>query len=278
MKYPSWLLFVANLPGSNQTLRMRIWRALKCAGAVALRDGAYVLPASDAARTLFERQSKDIQQGGGTTYVFEVADDTAQTSGTDLKALFNRSADYRACIEKLRKLRRELANIDETEFNRRKAACKREVQALIAIDFFPGEPRKQVELALADLEAACNTRFSPGEPHAARRKIKRLDAKEYRRRTWATRQGLRVDRVCSAWLIRRFIDPKAKFVWLQRPQDCPKRALGFDFDGASFTHADNRVTFEVLLASFGLGLDPALLRIGDRRTSRVRDRSQRTLR
>jgi hypothetical protein len=262
MRHPNWLLFVANLPGRNQTLRMRIWRALKSAGAVALRDGAYVLPASTAARTLFERQSEDIRQGGGTTYVFEITDDSSETNGTDLQALFDRSADYRTCMEKLRKLRREVARLDETQANRRMLAFKREVQALIAIDFFPGEPRKQVELALGDLEAACNARFSPGEPHAARRRIKRLDAEEYRGRTWATRQGLRVDRVCSAWLIRRFIDPKARFVWLQRPQDCPRRALGFDFDGAAFTHADDRVTFEVLLLSFGLGLDPALLRMG----------------
>jgi len=63
-------------------------------------------------------------------------------------------------------------------------------------------------------------------------------------------------------LIRRFIDRDARFQWLARPSDCPKRALGFDFDGAAFTHVGDRVTFETLLASFGLEADPALSRLG----------------
>jgi len=71
-----------------------------------------------------------------------------------------------------------------------------------------------------------------------------------------------VDRVASAWLIRRFIDPDARFLWLQTPQDCPADAIGFDFDGAAFTHTGQRVTFEVLVASFALETDPALSRMG----------------
>jgi hypothetical protein len=69
-----------------------------------------------------------------------------------------------------------------------------------------------------------------------------------------------VNRVASAWLIRRFIDPEARFKWLARPSDCPKSALGFDFDGAAFTHVGDRVTFETLMVSFSLEEDPALLR------------------
>ena len=67
-----------------------------------------------------------------------------------------------------------------------------------------------------------------------------------------------MDRLASAWLIRRFIDRNARFAWIARPSECPKRAVGFDFDGAEFTHVGNRVTFEVLLASFGLDRDPGL--------------------
>jgi hypothetical protein len=70
-----------------------------------------------------------------------------------------------------------------------------------------------------------------------------------------------VDRLASAWLIQHFIDPKARFLWLVKPSDCPKDAIGFDFDGATFTHIGARVTFEVLLASFGLEGDPALSRL-----------------
>lgn len=78
---------------------------------------------------------------------------------------------------------------------------------------------------------------------------------------WATRKDPWVDRLASAWLIKRFIDREARFVWIAAPRHRPKKAVGFDFDGAEFTHAGNRVTFEVLLASFGLGKDPGLAKI-----------------
>jgi hypothetical protein len=104
--------------------------------------------------------------------------------------------------------------------------------------------------------------LSPHEPRAASGRIQRLDPAKYRRRTWATRARPWADRLASAWLVRRWIDPHAKFVWLKRPKDCPKRAVGFDFDGAEFTHVGTKVTFEVLLASFGLNADSALEKLG----------------
>src|SRR3546814_6533704 len=70
-----------------------------------------------------------------------------------------------------------------------------------------------------------------------------------------------VDRLACAWLIHRFIDSQARFLWLESPALCPADALGFDFDGATFTHIEARVSFEVLLASFGLD-QPGLRRIG----------------
>ena len=150
----------------------------------------------------------------------------------------------------------------ELDARRGLAAIARDVAATAATDFFPGKSRDQVRSALADTEAALNARFSPNEPRPAHRKIPRRDLKEYCGRTWATRQHMWIDRVCSAWLIRRFIDPKAKFVWLKRIQDKPKRAIGFDFDGAEFSHVDAKVTFEVLLTSFGLEGDVGLARMG----------------
>jgi len=85
---------------------------------------------------------------------------------------------------------------------------------------------------------------------------------DYQGRTWATRRRLWVDRVASAWLIRRFIDPAARFLWIEHPVECPPDALGVDFDGAAFTHVGDRVTFEVLMAAFGLDADAALNRLG----------------
>jgi len=103
--------------------------------------------------------------------------------------------------------------------------------------------------------------LSPDEPHAIAGRIQRVNLEKYRGRTWATRARPWADRLASAWLIRRFIDRRAKFVWLKNPKDCPKRAVGFDFDGAEFTHVGAKVTFEVLLSSFGLEEDPALGKI-----------------
>jgi len=128
---------------------------------------------------------------------------------------------------------------------------RRDFEVLAGIDFFPGAARTQVQAALIELENAAMARYSPGEPHAAPGEIVRLDPARYRGRTWATRRHLWVDRIASAWLIRRFIDPEARFLWLEKPQDCPVDALGFDFDGATFTHVGEKVTFEVLLASLG---------------------------
>lgn len=98
-------------------------------------------------------------------------------------------------------------------------------------------------------------------PEGKHGRVPQLDPRKYQGKTWATRRRLWVDRVASAWLIRRFIDRDATFRWLAKPSDCPKSALGFDFDGATFTHVGERVTFEVLLASFGLEDDAGLMRI-----------------
>src|SRR5262249_47040128 len=101
----------------------------------------------------------------------------------------------------------------------------------------------------------------PDEPVAVHDAIPRYDASDFQKKTWATRTHLWVDRVASAWLIKRFVDKEARFLWLARPSDCPKSAIGFDFDGAQFTHVDECVTFEVLLRSFDLEEDAALGRL-----------------
>jgi hypothetical protein len=257
-----WFLFIANLPGRNQTLRMRVWRSLKASGAGTLRDGVYVLPVSDTAREVFERQRQEIQGGGGTAYILELAGELGSTQGNALRALFDRTPEYEAIAATLHALREEFAKLDESEARRRLAAARREAAALSAVDFFPGESRAQLDSAMTDAESALTAQFSPEEPHSAKGKILRRDRKDYRGRVWATRRRMWIDRVCSAWLIRRFIDPKARFIWLKLPKDCPKRAIGFDFDGAPFTHIDSKVTFEVLVASFGLENDTALSRLG----------------
>jgi hypothetical protein len=256
-----WLLLVTNLPGQNQTLRMRIWRALKAAGAGLLRDGVYVLPESPQFWQVFDEQAREIRAVAGSVHILHFEADSTDQQNT-LIALFDRSADYQEFIARLGAWRKKLPNLSELESRKILATIAREAAVATAIDLFPGKPQQQMHSALAQAEAGVNARFSPDEPRAAHRKIPRRQLKDFRAKTWATRERMWIDRLCSAWLIRRFIDPKAKFLWLKRIQDRPKRAIGFDFDGAQFTHVDTKVTFEVLLASFGLEGDAGLVRLG----------------
>ena len=119
----------------------------------------------------------------------------------------------------------------------------------------------EADAAWTDFCKRVDTLLSPDEPHETEGRVPRLDIDQYQGRVWATRRRLWVDRVASAWLIRRFIDRDARFRWLAKPSDCPKSALGFDFDGAAFTHVGDRVTFETLMASFALEDDAALARL-----------------
>jgi hypothetical protein len=254
-------MLVSSLPAVHKTPRMRVWRALKGYGAEALRDGVYVLPDSVDARAILKEQADDVIASGGSAHVVSFASES-DGQQRELVQLFDRGREYAALLATLDRLKRRLAKVGEAEARRALLGAQREFDALTAIDFFPDASRAQVEAALADAEATLAARFSPDEPHATNGRVALRDRARYHARTWATREHLWIDRVASAWLIRRFIDPNAKFQWLKRPKDCPKRAVGFDFDDAEFTHVGGRVTFEVLVAAFGLTEDHALARIG----------------
>ncbi len=261
MSKTEWLLLVVTLPGPTKAARMRLWRALRASGAGALRDGVYVLPDSSAAATQFGARAAEVVAGGGSAELVVFGNrDIAQQER--LVSLFDRGPDQARLIAQAQALRKCIGTETESEIPRRLAGLRREAAALAHIDFFPGPAAVQLEQALVDAEAALDAR-SGDEPHARRGGVPRRDKARYQGRLWATRSNLWVDRVASAWLIRRFIDANARFRWLRKPQDRPKTAVGFDFDGAEFTHVGARVTFEVLLASFELDQDPALLRLGN---------------
>lgn len=243
----NFLALFITLPTNQSAGRMRVWRALRALGSVTLRDGVYLLPDSAQHAVALSQIGDDVKsvQGTADLYLLEGRNDIQHGQ---LVALFDRSAEYA----------RLLVTIGATEAGDAKSirALRREFSALSAIDFFPGEAHRQAEAALAALEAAAT-----GEPSNIAGKVRRLASGDFQGRTWATRKHLWVDRMASAWLIQRFIDRQASFLWLDDPKRCPKEALGFDFDGATFTHVDGRVTFEVLAASFGLNSDPAIARI-----------------
>lgn len=256
----SWLLLVISLPTSSGTARMRIWRALKTLGCVALRDGAYLLPAEPERAEALRALGDECIGEGGSAWLMNVLAGSRDEAAT-YRQLFDRSEQYRELRSTWKAANRTLSSLPTAELARLRRRLQRDVDAVRAIDFFPSEASVEAEAAWLDFSKRVDTALSPDEPHETKGRIPRLDADKYRGRTWATRRRLWVDRVASAWLILRFIDPEARFRWLATPADCPKKALGFDFDGATFTHVGDRVTFETLLASFGLEDDAALARL-----------------
>lgn len=260
---PAWHVLIVSLPTRHATERMRVWRALKALGCGVLRDGVYLLPAFEGTRAAFERQTAEVVAAGGQAQVLwlDAADGEQEAA---FRALFDRTADYAELKAEIEALRKRLKRPPPT-LARDWTQLRKSFSALDAIDYFPGPARDQVRVMLDEAGQLVEACLNPHEPHAPRASggaIQRLDADAYRGRLWATRRHLWIDRMASAWLIMRFIDSDARFKWLTHPKDCPKKALGFDFDGATFTHVGSRVTFEVLLASFGLDEDAALNRIG----------------
>lgn len=179
-----------------------------------------------------------------------------------LTGLFDRSGEYGVLREQIRQARAALRRLGPRKAQTSVTRLQRHLERIVALDYFPGAAKTQATDAFSTLQRDYREAYGKGEPRVSRRRLKSADRGKYQSRTWATRRDPWVDRLASAWLIRRFIDPKARFVWLERPSDLPKRAIGFDYDGAEFTHVGNRVTFEVLMETFGLDTDGALAAIG----------------
>ncbi|QYD67034.1 chromate resistance protein [Paraburkholderia edwinii] len=256
----TWSLLILTLPTENATARMRFWRALKAKGCAVLRDGIYLLPYSEEREGALRELTASIADSGGSAWLLRAPSlDASQEA--EFRALFDRVDEYDGFIRALSEARKTVAGQTAADLTKLLRRLRKDYETIVTIDYFPGETATRAEVAWQDFVAHVDTVLSPGEPHAANRAIRSLSVADYQGRTWATRRRMWVDRVASAWLIRRFIDRNARFIWLTSPDACPADALGFDFDGAAFTHVDERVTFEVLLASFGLDKDPALLRL-----------------
>ncbi|MGE6605284.1 chromate resistance protein ChrB domain-containing protein [Halomonas sp. NPDC076908] len=257
-----WLILVMSLSGRAGTPRMRIWRALRSLGAAVMRDGVYLLPANSLRKEALQQQADAVRELGGKALLLEVDESTMDTTEL-LLPLFDRTSDFQDLVGDVSEWQEACPGLEEREAQRRLIQLQRRFQAIVEVDFFPGLGRERAIAALAEAEAVYNRCFVPDEPQAIQADIPERDRSAFRGRVWATRRRLWVDRVASAWLIQRFIDSEARFLWLESPAQCPPEALGFDFDGATFTHVDDKVTFEVLLASFNLEGDPALTRVAE---------------
>ncbi|GAO37661.1 ChrB [Sulfuricella sp. T08] len=256
-----WLALVVSLPTVNATLRMRVWRAMKGLGCAVLRDGVYLLPAGRGLRQALRMHAEDIKQGGGSAYLLNVTHPSTEEK-IDFQGLFDRSEDYFKLMGRITEFKTAIGSIDAAAGRRQLKALWRDFEALVALDYFSSHGKVEADALLTDAETLFLASLSADEPKAVPGSVTLRDAADYQGCQWATRRHLWVDRMASAWLIRRFIDPEARFLWLEQPEDCPDDALGFDFDGAEFTHVGQRVTFEVLLASFGLESDTSLTKLG----------------
>ena len=251
---------VLSLPTRDSTVRMRVWRALKASGCGVLRDGVYLLPKDAPAAAAFPEVEAQVRSAGGFAMVVDLGF-RAPPQVEHAHALFDRSEEYGALVGRIRAAKAQLAKQGRKAGETAVQRLRRSFDDLAAIDFFPGEAKSQAGHAVEELEEHARRLHSRDEPRSVRGKVKKADPAKYRGRVWATRKEPWIDRLASAWLIKRFIDKDARFEWIASPRHCPKNAVGFDFDGAEFTHVGNRVTFEVLLASFGLEGDPALASI-----------------
>jgi hypothetical protein len=251
-----WILFMPTIPAKPASVRVKIWRRLQAIGAVNIRGAVYVLPNRDECVELFEWLARELVELGGQASLCEGRFVDA-TTDDDLARRFvdARNADYdgvataaKALAIKLRKKRVERAADQHAKLVRRFAE-------IVAIDYLDAPGRAAAEGQLAAIERAL-----PDKPATAQR----LDVvPRPHGATWVTRTGVHVDRIASAWLIRRFIDPEAELKFVPAKGYVPKPGeLRFDMFDAEFTHVGDRCTFEVLVERMALA-DAALVAIGE---------------
>jgi hypothetical protein len=251
-----WLVTVTQLPTEDPASRMRMLRTLESLGAAVMREGVYVLPDTPDNRRALERLAQYVAQNAGNANVLRVAA-SSEAQHAQLRRLFDRSARYEELTKNVLSLRGGVGVVDVSAISRVLHKQRRDLEAIAALDFFPTAARDRAEATLAEAEAEIRALLFPTQGVAAEHA-----AEPMQRRIWATRRPLWADRLACAWLIRRFVDSEAKLLWLDKGAACPADAIGFGYEGARFTNSESRVTFEQMLAQFGMASHAALGRIG----------------
>ena len=255
-----WLLLIHQLPAKPAYQRVKIWRRLQSLGAVAIKNAVHALPAGEQAREDFEWLLREIRDGGGEALICE-ARLVDGLSDEEVQAMFNaaRGADYDALAGEARTLAEAL---DRADVRSRLARLKASLGQIVANDFFGANGRETVDGIIAGIEAQLGKEDSM-VPTEATAPPPGGGLGPLTNRVWVTRQGVYIDRIASAWLIRKFIDPDARFRFVRPKDHVPQEGeLRFDMFEAEFTHEGDRCTFEVLLARLNLN-DPALTAIGE---------------
>lgn len=252
----AWLVLIAQLPTEDPAARMRVLRTLESLGAAVMREGAYLLPDTPPARHSLEALAEYVGRSAGSAQVLRASAASAAQDEA-LVRLFDRSARYHELVKTVESLRVGFGHSDPGAISRVLAKQRREFEDIAALDFFPGEARARAERALREVDAAVRKLLFSAQSQAALGQGEKLFA-----RTWATRKPLWADRLACAWLIRRFVDPEARLVWLEKGEAPPAGALGYGYDGAHFAASETRVTYEQMLHRLSLGANAALAKIG----------------
>jgi len=260
-----WLLLIHQIPPKPDYLRVKIWRRLQKLGSVPVKNSVYVLPKSEQAQEDFQWVLREVIESGGDASLCEARFVDGLTDN-EVEELFRsaREPEYREISREAERLRTSLAKKSKASGASTKPLAveleklHKRVAEITAIDFFGAPGREAVERQLFALDARLR------QPSLSEKAMQmKLQAEEFRGRTWVTRKGIHVDRMGSAWLVRRFIDPEAHFKFVPAKGYQPEPAeLRFDMYEAEFTHEGDRCTFEVLLERFTLK-DPALKSIAE---------------
>jgi len=254
-----WLAYVTTLPTDDPAARMRVLRTLESLGCAMLREGVFLLPDTPAARQGLTSLTDHIARINGSAYLLSV-NSLDEAQALQFRGMFDRTHKYNDLIRTVESLKSALGISDPVSIMRLLHKHKREYKNISTLDFFPSESRERAARALTDTEQAVHALMFP----QAQKKSSTIDTtgKQYFQRTWATRKPLWADQLASAWLIRRFIDPEATLLWLDKNQQCTENAIGYAYEGATFCNSKDKVTFEEILASFKLDQNAALARIG----------------
>jgi len=251
MKPSSWLLLLFSLPTKRRTERVAVWRRLKKMGAVQLKTSTYLLPDEPAQYEQFQWLAQQIRDYGGDSTLVRAQEIEGLTRDA-VVSLFNtaREVEYVDLKKALQNFISRRGKLDAESAAVELERLTKHFRELRQIDFFDSARGHEVAMLLRRAEGPQRLR-----------KFQALDAKQYRGKTWLTRPRPEIDRVGSAWLISKFIDPKAKFVFAQSAQSVPG-AISFDMLDAEFSHHGDNCTFETLVKRFALA-DKAVARIGE---------------
>jgi hypothetical protein len=259
-----WLLFVHQLPSTPSNLRVRTWRRLQQIGAVPIKQAVYVLPDTAATRENFEWLKTEVQASGGDASVF-AADNVDAWSDDALIEAFRQSGReaYGALTADVEKVLKRAGRARQPRGARAPAirrlleTFRERLVAIEGVDFFGSAGRDRVVALLKQLEERTP---QAGRPLTSTRAAGPRDPAAYLGRLWVTRARPGVDRMASAWLIRRFIDPQARFGFAPDREAVPGDAIPFDMFGVELSHQGEGCTFETLCAAFGVD-EPAVARI-----------------